>query len=60
MPKALIIGVGHTIERLVDVEVAQGALGLRSPVLVLWDLQLAEGIGFRSCHFGGWKKRYGG
>lgn len=38
----------HAISRLVDVEVGEGTLSLSSPVLVGWDMDLAEGIGLCS------------
>ena len=41
-------GRRHAVLGLVDLEVAQGALGLGAPVLVVLDLDLAKGIGLDS------------
>ena len=38
-------GGRHAVARLVDGEVEQGALGLRAPVPVYWDLYLTESVG---------------
>ena len=42
----------HSVLGLVDLEVLEGALRLRAPILVRGDLDLAESIAFGSCRGG--------